>query len=608
MANRPKLTPFVVFLLWCGSALGADKPWLEVRSPHFRVITNGSEGDGRHVAGQFEFMRSVFSSQFPGFRFDPPEPLLILAPLDQDTARALVPQMWNGRYLTMAGMFVSGWEKQYALVRLDSVISDRNDPDPYSTLYHEYTHQFLHMNLRWLPVWLDEGLAEFYGYTRFEKDKMYIGAPPRSLTGVDVLNSRVSVPLSTFIARQNSISRDETDTQLFYAQAWALTHFLTFGPGMEGGNRLKRFFNELQRGVEQQKAFVDAFGNIQTVDEEYQKYIQRFAFTTGVLPAPANIQEKAFTTRRLSAAETQAELAGFEMRLPNWDQVRLRAEAALKNDPKLALAHEDMAFSEFNEGKDEDAVREFSQALDLDNKMYMSLFAKLMMSPLATSDVPADREALKQGLQKIIEINPEFAAAYVELAKVSVAQGDLHEAFSYSRKAEQLAPFRAGYHILSGEILRRMGRDRDAATFAVFVAERWGVPDHDEAMELWNRIPKASRGDEVPQKPSYAEDWKVAEGVVKSVACHEHDFTVTLDDGGQLRTFHGKSVGTGFSDTLWVGDHFNRCFHVDGLRGVVHYKSPDKSTADGLINVSFRDDLPTAHEPAAAAQAQSKIP
>jgi tetratricopeptide (TPR) repeat protein len=512
--------------------------------------------------------------------------------------------MWNGRYLKMAGMSLPGWEKQYALVRLDTVISDRNDVDAYHTLYHEYTHQFLHMNFRWLPLWLDEGLAEFYGYTRFEKDKMYIGAPSKSLSQVDFLNNREPLPLKTFISRRYSISQDEIDTQLFYTQAWALTHFLTFGPGMDGGDRLKRFFNELQRGVEQQKAFLDAFGSIEAADEEYQKYIQRFAFTTGVLPAPTNIQEKTFATRRLSVAETQAELAGFEMRLRNWDQVNQRVDTALKDDSKLALAHEEMGFSKFNEGKDEDAVREFSQALDLDNKMYLSLFARLMISPLPTSGAPTDREALKQGLQKVIDINPEFAAAYVELAKVSVAQGDLAKAFSYSRKAEQLAPFRAGYHTLSGEILRRMGRDRDASAFAVFVADRWGVPDHDEAMELWNRIPKASRGDEVPQKPSYVEDWKTAEGVVKSVTCHEHDFTVTLDVGGQLHTFHGKNVGTGFSDTLWVGDHFNRCFHVNGLRGVVHYKP----TADDLINVSFRDDLTAAQKPSGAVQVQSKVP
>lgn len=32
----------------------AEDRWTEVRSPHFRVITDGSEKDGRKVAEQFE--------------------------------------------------------------------------------------------------------------------------------------------------------------------------------------------------------------------------------------------------------------------------------------------------------------------------------------------------------------------------------------------------------------------------------------------------------------------------------------------------------------------------------------------------------------------------
>lgn len=39
-------------------------------------------------------------------------------------------------------------------------------------VYHEYAHTILHMNSRWLPVWLDEGTAEFYAYTRFDRDRI----------------------------------------------------------------------------------------------------------------------------------------------------------------------------------------------------------------------------------------------------------------------------------------------------------------------------------------------------------------------------------------------------------------------------------------------------
>ena len=52
-----------VFLPACGGLLwGQDKPWYEVRSPHFRVITNGSDRDARHAARAFEQMRAVFES------------------------------------------------------------------------------------------------------------------------------------------------------------------------------------------------------------------------------------------------------------------------------------------------------------------------------------------------------------------------------------------------------------------------------------------------------------------------------------------------------------------------------------------------------------------
>ena len=42
----------------------AEQTWTEVRSPHFRVITNGSSRDGRAVANEFEQMRYVFALRF----------------------------------------------------------------------------------------------------------------------------------------------------------------------------------------------------------------------------------------------------------------------------------------------------------------------------------------------------------------------------------------------------------------------------------------------------------------------------------------------------------------------------------------------------------------
>jgi hypothetical protein len=200
-------------------------------------------------------------------------------------------------------------------------------------------------------------------------------------------------------------------------------------------------------------------------------------------------------------------------------------------------------------------------------------------------------------LMTVLDLKPNFAPAFVELSKFYLANGDMARALGLSRKAEQLEPLRAGYHLLSGEILLRTGRASDAASTAAYVADRWGGVDHHDAIDLWNRIPAAQRGDahllEDAAIKSPKDQLNVAEGVVKSVSCHDRSFAITLDKDGESLTFRSEGFPVGFSDTLWVGrDHFSPCFHVNGLRVIVRYKpSSDKSYAGDLSYAGFRDDL-----------------
>ena len=152
-----------------------------------------------------------------------------------------------------------------------------------------------------------------------------------------------------------------------------------------------------------------------------------------------------------------------------------------------------MGFVSFSDGKDTEALSEFSQAYELDLTLWLSLFAKTMMSPIAMSYVPADEATFHEAMAKVLALDPQFAAAYVQLARLYVRQNDLKAADAVARKAEQLEPSRASYRLLSGQILRRMGKGAAPAEFAKFVADRWPGADHDEAVELWNAIPAKQR-------------------------------------------------------------------------------------------------------------------
>ncbi|MCJ7504193.1 MAG: hypothetical protein MUP80_14215, partial [Acidobacteriia bacterium] len=99
-----------------------EKPqkWLEVRSPHFAVITNGNEKQARRVIGQFERIREVFHTAFPRLKVDTSAPIIVLAAKDEKTFEALGPEAWKQRgQAKRAGYFLPGAEKKLVLLRLD---------------------------------------------------------------------------------------------------------------------------------------------------------------------------------------------------------------------------------------------------------------------------------------------------------------------------------------------------------------------------------------------------------------------------------------------------------------------------------------------------------
>jgi Tfp pilus assembly protein PilF len=597
-----------IFVLAGPSCAAADKEWAEVRSQHFRVITDGSEKDARRVAREFEQIRFAMSSVYPKLRLDSGAPLLVMCPHDESSMKVLAPQFWKRKGFKPAGFFQHGWDKEYAVVRLDEL-----RPESYEVVYHEYVHSVMHLNLRWLPVWLDEGLADFHANTRFEKTKIYVGAPSWRLR---VLRSRPPIPLSTLLSvtPNSPYYHDEDKADIFYAQSWLLTHYLFFGPGMESGKKLLRFITLLD-DTQQIKAFEQVFGDPKAVEKGLEAYGRTFSMAGGTLNTPASTDENEFKSRRMSAAETQAELGSYHLWSRDRELARPLIEQALKDDPNLGLAHEDMAFLSFAEGKDEDAVREFTQAAALDPKLYLSLFSRTMMLPAARSDVPADQAEFERALLKVLDQDPQFAPALVQLARLYVRQGNLERGYGMARRAEQLEPARAGYHLLSGRILQLMGRGAEASGFARLVASRWQGPDHDEALELWNSVPAAQRSAGETMTPSVIAGTQVVEGVVKSVQCgrsaenEEQKFTLVIEQGGHELTFQPKGgFGVGYSDTLWWGrDHFSSCLHIEGIRAVVHYKpSSDAKYAGELARLDLRDDLPQV--PLQPKQAESSPP
>ena len=587
----------LIVLLWPPGAPAAEKGWVEVRSPHFRVLSDGSEKEARAVARQFEQIRVAFATALPSLHLESPVPLLILALKDEASARRLLPEMWKRKALRPAGFFAAGREKAFAVVRLDVVRSQSESQaagNGYQVVYHEYTHSLLNANFRWLPLWLNEGLAEFFGNTEFESNKIYIGAPN---IRAEYTRGRPLLQLEKLldVVPASPEYRDEDKVQLFYSESWGLVHFLLVPSSTDRGQRLKQYLTLVDRGIDARQAFREAIGDLRETEDQLKRYLDRSALDVFVFNNPSEIIEDTFSARQLNPAETNAELGTVQVWLHENAAARQRLEQALKDDTRSALATEAMGFLSFNEGKDQEALTDFERALRLDGKLYLSAYYGAMLSPMARSDAADSRAAFRAALNHVQELNHEFAPAYVQLAASYIQEGNFESAAALAVKAAQLRPSLGGYHTLAGNILHALGRDSEAAAVARYVAERWQDIDHDEAVELWQKLsPDVRQGADLFKRPALS-GTRVISGKMTSVTCRKKDQTMSVVIDGTPLTFRAKDekISLGLSDSVWYGaDHFSRCHHLDGLRAVIQYKPSSTSSISGdLAQFEVHEDF-----------------
>lgn len=596
-SRRRLLTCFIACLVFLQTCRTSAQTWREIQSPHFRVITEGSERDGQDVAKEFEQMRSVFAVRFPNANLDTGAPLLIMA-VREPGLQALGPALWKN-HERVAGEFFQGWERRYALVRLDT-FGDLNQ----AVVFHEYTHSILHANVHWLPTWLDEGLAEFYAYTRFQGDHIYVGAPS---VRFGHLRSEQLIPISEMLAANSrTFAKDADRNDLFYAEAWAMVHYMTFGPDMGSGDKLDHFIALLETGLEQQQAFQQVFGDPKMFAQKLSIYVSKFAMTAGLLPPGPKLDAKTYQTKVLTTAEANYELGSFEIGANESSEGKTRLLAAESADPALAGPHEELGFLAWREGQDEAARTEWQKAISADPLLYRAAFALLMSGVPLKQQNQQQLIQTQQALEAISEKGPKFAPVFVELALIHWRLGQIQLAYNNALAAEKLEPWRAEYHLLTGYILLRGQQLKVAESYARTVANRWPSSDHDEAVDLWNLLPATARGDGPPLTLALPKDAEVARGTIVSSSCEKSGLSLVLQPNAQnapvLKLVATGPYESGFSDTLWFGeDHYTPCFHIAGLPAVVAYKAAGTG-ADRLLELEVRDDLPGVDLPVPAAK------
>jgi hypothetical protein len=314
-------------------AAPASAAWRRVDSPNFIVVGDVSIRTLRDTAEKFEAFREVLRRVMPAVTSSSPVPTVVIVFPTEEAFRPFKP-LYQGKPKSVAGYAAPGTDVSY-IAMLNARDSDR-------VIFHEYTHMVLANAVARVPVWLDEGLAEFYSTFALVDDgkRAQIGLP--IIEHLGVLQGSVRVPLIELLkADQASPLYNEDDrVNDFYAESWALTHMLVMGQPPRI-TELSAYLQQVNSGVDEKQAWEQALGMSRT-ENDFRKYVTRATMPFGAVDFAEKISGFAITETPLSPAGAASFQAALLMHLNAGAAAHL-LESALTREPGDALASIAMA-------------------------------------------------------------------------------------------------------------------------------------------------------------------------------------------------------------------------------------------------------------------------
>jgi tetratricopeptide (TPR) repeat protein len=425
------------------AAAGSDTSLIEVRSPHFRVVSNCKPETARRVAQEMEDIRAVFQATFTAMPVDPATPLIVIALRTEGDLKSLSPREWSRRgEVRRSGFFLTTPLANYVVVWIDP-----QDPNAYQAFYHEYTHLLISSTSKRVPVWLEEGLAEFYSGTSIRQNEVQLGLP--DMNAFRLMRGRALIPLPVLFAvdQHSPYYNNKTLAALFYAESWAITHYLMLRDLKESTHTLTEYFNLVNNGADPVQTGRQVFGDLNGVLAQIGSGLNGLSVAFKPRHGIVHSNPASFAVSDLAADEWQAIQAGIMIYDGRQAQGERLLHQALRTNPGLPAAVEAMAYLQLSKHNNQAAKALFARAAAQAGSAYMT---KYFAAALALSGPPpyADAAAIEANLKSVIRKNPSYAPAYDLLAVLYLSQEkQLPQARRLELRAIFLDPANVGYRL-----------------------------------------------------------------------------------------------------------------------------------------------------------------
>ena len=316
----------------------------------------------------------------------------------------------------LSGVFLSDRDGNHVLIDGSARGVDR-------VVYHELTHYFLRNTVPGnVPLWFNEGLAEFYSTFKEHGDSVEVGLPVDD--HLAWLQTQSLIPLKELFAiNHDSKDYHEGNRQgVFYAESWALVHYMMIG-SPERREQLGTYVGLIASGRTIDDAFHTAFhGTYNDLERELRKYIRAFSISY-IRYSMADLKAREVPAPQPLARDVLlVGLADLLMhaRSPHFGESETFLAQAIKVNPSSADAYAEMGVSKSWQRQHAEAETYFEKAVQLGSRDALpyvlygdSILRRLDASMRRNAGAPpADIVKARDLFRKATELDPQSAIAF----------------------------------------------------------------------------------------------------------------------------------------------------------------------------------------------------
>jgi len=333
----------------------STRAWTYASSEHFEVYTTAGERRAREALEDFEGVHAFLS------RF------LNLAPKRVNPAR----------------LIIFSNDREYAPYRPNEVATAFYQPGPdrdvivmrslqresYPVVVHEYMHLMIRHSGAEYPLWLNEGLAEFFSTMAPEGKRMSLGRVPQGRLQYMASGARL-LDLSRLLAidTRSSEYSQKSHAGAFYSQSWALTHMLLTDDRYRANSG--RFLSAVASGTPAAAALESAYGRpLPAVAKDLESYIRRDRyqyFLVGYTPSPDAMKAPARVATAFEAGLVMANM--LAVRANGEADAEAAFEALARERPDDLSLAESRAWFEYRRGRRDEAREHMAKAVALGSR------------------------------------------------------------------------------------------------------------------------------------------------------------------------------------------------------------------------------------------------